>query len=371
MFIYTIVVIAVVVLSSVALAYTLRKNNIFTKNILYAIISSSAAVIVLCLSCPFLLGFLIYFPANINKSLTTSLGVTWAIIFTLIVFASAAFFLALLISSRLGRVIPAEQGIEVSSLESHYTLSGNGQAVTVEDPETAGVTAPDENEEEIEAVPESSEEESIGQEQVEQVEEVEEVEEVEDIDEAFERDLVADEEPVDEAQNLQEASEEELVSEYLEEVLAEAAIAADEADYLEPPPQIEADFEGEIEAEEESQSIPGVETMSVDYNSTEQEAAALEIEKGIAEIQTVDDYIDEAFKLKENGDFEGAILYYMYALDMGPENDLVFWIILDTCVLYKELGQTELARDILESYVNIYGNIMDTSVKVEIEKNLL
>lgn len=342
MFIYTIVVIAVVVLSSVALAYTLRKNYIFTKNILYAIISSSAAVIVLCLSCPFLLGFFIYFPTNINKSLTTSLGVTWAIIFTLIVFASAAFFLALFIGSRLRRAIPAELGIEVSSLENRYTLGDNGQAAAVDDYETAGVPAPDENEAEIE----------------------------EDIDEAFEIDLTV-EERVYEVQNLQEASEEELVNEYLGEVLAEAAIAADEADYPEPLPEIEADFEDKIEAEEESQSIPDVEAMSEDYDSIEQEAAALEIENDIAEIRTVDGYIDEAFKLKENGDFEGAILYYMYALDMGPENDLVFWIILDTCVLYKELGQTELARDILESYVNIYGNIMDTSVKVEIEKNLL
>lgn len=81
--------------------------------------------------------------------------------------------------------------------------------------------------------------------------------------------------------------------------------------------------------------------------------------------------IDEAFRLKENGNYEGALLHYMNALTQKPANDLVFWIILDICSLYKELGQLELARDILESYVINYGNVMDASVKNEIERNLM
>lgn len=84
----------------------------------------------------------------------------------------------------------------------------------------------------------------------------------------------------------------------------------------------------------------------------------------------VNDYIDQAFRLKEAGDLEGAILHYMYALDSNPPRDVVFWIVLDTCVLYKELGQIEFAKQILESYVSAYGDVMSLSVRTEIERNL-
>ncbi len=85
---------------------------------------------------------------------------------------------------------------------------------------------------------------------------------------------------------------------------------------------------------------------------------------------SVDSYIDEAFRFKQEGDYESAILYYMYALDSKPEDSLVFWVILDICVLYKEMGQIELAKQILESYVELYGSVMDTQVRDEIMRNL-
>ncbi len=86
--------------------------------------------------------------------------------------------------------------------------------------------------------------------------------------------------------------------------------------------------------------------------------------------KTVDEIIDEAFFLKENDDFEGAILNYYYALENGPEDDVVFWIVLDICVLYKQLGQVELAREVLSSYISEYGEFMDQTVRHEIELNL-
>ncbi len=85
---------------------------------------------------------------------------------------------------------------------------------------------------------------------------------------------------------------------------------------------------------------------------------------------SIDSYIDEAFRFKQEGDYESAILYYMYALDSKPEDSLVFWVILDICVLYKEMGQIELAKQILESYVELYGNVMDQQVRDEIMRNL-
>lgn len=84
----------------------------------------------------------------------------------------------------------------------------------------------------------------------------------------------------------------------------------------------------------------------------------------------LDECIDEAFRLKEAEDREGAILNYLYALDHNPEDDMVFWLVLDICVLYKELGQVELARDILVNYVDKYKDVMDESVRLEIERNL-
>ncbi len=85
---------------------------------------------------------------------------------------------------------------------------------------------------------------------------------------------------------------------------------------------------------------------------------------------TIEDCINEAFRLKGAGDFESAILYHMYALDKKPCKELTFWTILDICVMYKSLGQQELALDIMNSYYETYGDTMDSYVKEEIGKNL-
>jgi hypothetical protein len=37
---------------------------------------------------------------------------------------------------------------------------------------------------------------------------------------------------------------------------------------------------------------------------------------------TIEECIEEAFRLKESGDSEGAILYYMYALDKNQAKNL-------------------------------------------------
>jgi tetratricopeptide (TPR) repeat protein len=129
------------------------------------------------------------------------------------------------------------------------------------------------------------------------------------------------------------------------------------------------------ESEKEEQILPGIELSEtvkglaiIDENAAEE---LLEEKQPESNENNIDSYIDEAFKFKQNGDYESAIIYYMYALDSKPENSLVFWIILDICVLYKEMGQAELARQILEGYVEIYGNVMDKQVKDEIERNLI
>ncbi|NTV88795.1 MAG: hypothetical protein HGA22_00290 [Clostridiales bacterium] len=88
------------------------------------------------------------------------------------------------------------------------------------------------------------------------------------------------------------------------------------------------------------------------------------------EITDIGEFIEEAFQLKEKGDLEGAALYYMYVLDRKPSKQLIFWIVLDICVLYKELGQKTLAMDILSGYAERYSDIMNEDVRMEIERNL-
>lgn len=85
---------------------------------------------------------------------------------------------------------------------------------------------------------------------------------------------------------------------------------------------------------------------------------------------TIEECIEEAFRLKELGDAEGSILYFMNALDRKPQKELTFWIILEICIMYKSLGQQKLALDILNSYYDIYSGVMDDAVRAEIERNL-
>ncbi len=84
----------------------------------------------------------------------------------------------------------------------------------------------------------------------------------------------------------------------------------------------------------------------------------------------IQDYIEQAFRYKEKEEFEKAIECYMEVLERRPDNSTIFWIVLDICVMYKNLGQTDLAKDILSTYMEAYGNLMDSDIKNEIEKNL-
>ena len=60
----------------------------------------------------------------------------------------------------------------------------------------------------------------------------------------------------------------------------------------------------------------------------------------------------------------------MDALDKKPDNEVVFWIVVDICVIYKNAGQTELAQDILKTYIDEYESIMSNDVKELILQNL-
>ena len=138
------------------------------------------------------------------------------------------------------------------------------------------------------------------------------------------------------------------------------------------------EFTGDAERENEPESVEKAEKVDVGENNFEKSVDSDEnidkmgIENIVQESEnlTIEECIEEAFRLKAQGDGEGAILYFMYALDKMPDQDLTFWIVLDICVLYKALGQSDLAFDILNGYYDTFGENMDISVRKEIESNL-
>lgn len=78
----------------------------------------------------------------------------------------------------------------------------------------------------------------------------------------------------------------------------------------------------------------------------------------------------KAFESKDRGRRDTAVEYYLKALEQRPDREMIFWIVLDVCTLYKQLGLMELARNILEGMVDKYGTIIQPEIKEEIIKNL-
>jgi tetratricopeptide (TPR) repeat protein len=85
---------------------------------------------------------------------------------------------------------------------------------------------------------------------------------------------------------------------------------------------------------------------------------------------SLNEIIDKAFILKQNGREVEAASLYIEALDMKPDNEAAFWIILDICSIYKSAGQTELAEDILLTYIDEFEHLMSEEVKDQILQGL-
>ncbi len=79
----------------------------------------------------------------------------------------------------------------------------------------------------------------------------------------------------------------------------------------------------------------------------------------------------KAFDYKVKGQKEQALQYYTKALNYNSLNsDMVFWIVLDICTLYKELGLNELAFNILDSVAQRYGSVLKPEIRTQIINNL-
>jgi len=142
-------------------------------------------------------------------------------------------------------------------------------------------------------------------------------------------------------------------------------------------PELQTDDElkalDELISQDESQSwkesvaLETAPEVNAEYLKDAQDEIEIDKEDGIS----LDKLIDQAFSLKRAGKYEEAITSYMSALELQPGNDVVFLIILEICTLYKELGKRDLAMLILESYAEEYSDVMDETIRYEIEKNLL
>lgn len=78
----------------------------------------------------------------------------------------------------------------------------------------------------------------------------------------------------------------------------------------------------------------------------------------------------KAFESKDDGRKEEAIEHYIEALQYEPNNEMIYWIVLDVCALYKQLGLNELAKSILQGLDSEYGSLIRPEVKMEIMNNL-
>ncbi len=84
----------------------------------------------------------------------------------------------------------------------------------------------------------------------------------------------------------------------------------------------------------------------------------------------VEAYIEKAFDFKAKGQLLEAVECYIKALDKGPEDDLILWIVVDICSLYRQLGQDHMAREMMMSYIETFGDNLSPQVREEMMGSL-
>lgn len=95
------------------------------------------------------------------------------------------------------------------------------------------------------------------------------------------------------------------------------------------------------------------------------------LKKQEEELGDADSLVLKAFSCKGEGKKQEAIEYYFKALEHRPDKQMIFWIVLDICTLYKQLNLNKLAVSILESLVSRYGDVIEPDIKEEILNNLI
>lgn len=125
-------------------------------------------------------------------------------------------------------------------------------------------------------------------------------------------------------------------------------------------------------AEKDIDTDDNTDTMGIelDHISDQVDHAVAHIESNEKDPVDIQELMDHAFEYKSVGQFSEAVSCYYSILAEKPDSKLVFWVVLDICILYKKLGQIALAKDILLQYLNVYGDSMDEQIKSQILLNL-
>jgi hypothetical protein len=129
-------------------------------------------------------------------------------------------------------------------------------------------------------------------------------------------------------------------------------------------PEVET---AEINAVETEVQIQEILEISISESETQIPAPEAKLEKILTEdVSDAKSLVLIALEKKGDNKKEEAIEYYMKALQRQPDVEMILWIVLDVCALYKQLGLNELAISILETMANQYGTVIKPEVKKEI-----
>lgn len=134
-------------------------------------------------------------------------------------------------------------------------------------------------------------------------------------------------------------------------------------------PQAEAEKINAVETNVPKREIPEI---SISESETQISAPEAKLEKFSTEdVDNAKALVLKALQKKGDDKKEEAIEYYMKALQRQPDVEMILWIVLDVCALYKQLGLNELAISILETLSSQYGSAIKPEVKKEIMNCLI
>ena len=145
----------------------------------------------------------------------------------------------------------------------------------------------------------------------------------------------------------------------------------------------ESEYQSDIETAELEEIVQDVEQVEEETNNLSQEQQTHDSILNISTtaIDSVADNIHikqldlgscilKAMEYKGAGRKAEAIECYMTALEKSPTSEMVFWIVLDICALYKQLGLSTLAQSILDGLAVQFDGAIAPEVRAEIMNNL-
>ncbi|HBR02612.1 MAG TPA: hypothetical protein DD738_08375, partial [Ruminiclostridium sp.] len=156
----------------------------------------------------------------------------------------------------------------------------------------------------------------------------------------------------------------------LEEVVSGPEEAAPNLEEAAPgPEEVVSTLEEPVPSLEEV--VPGLEEVA---SSSEEsvpvaEQAALAAEKELSEEKApvLLNLLEEALACKNRHELQRATFLYEAALLQKPDAELLEWIVIDLCALYKMTNQQKLIHKTLESE---YSNLLNLQIKEEILRNI-